>query len=106
MKSDLGVTSKGEMCTSKVKVKVLSLRCVQLFVTPWTVCSPPGSSVHGNLQARMLEWVAIPFSRESSQPGNLGLPHCRQILYHLNHQLSHSSIQLLVRYSKATILKV
>ena len=31
-------------------------------------CSPPGTSVHGALQARTLEWVAIPFSRESSQP--------------------------------------
>ena len=29
-------------------------------------CSPPGSSVPGILQARMLEWFAIPFSRESS----------------------------------------
>ena len=29
-------------------------------------CSPPGSSVHGPLQARILEWVAIPFSRGSS----------------------------------------
>ena len=27
-------------------------------------CSPPGSSVHGILQARILEWVAIPFSRD------------------------------------------
>ena len=31
-------------------------------------CSPPGSSVHGILQARMLEWGAIPLSRGSSQP--------------------------------------
>ena len=31
-------------------------------------CSPPGSSVHGILHARTLEWVAISFSRESSQP--------------------------------------
>ena len=30
--------------------------------------SPPGSSVHGILQARILEWVAIHFSRGSSQP--------------------------------------
>ena len=30
-------------------------------------CSPPGSSVHGILQARILEWVAIPFSRGSSR---------------------------------------
>ena len=29
-------------------------------------CSPPGSSVHGILQARILEWVALPFSRASS----------------------------------------
>ena len=31
-------------------------------------CSPPGSSVHGILQITVLEWVAIPFSRWSSQP--------------------------------------
>ena len=31
-------------------------------------CSPPGSSVHGISLARILEWVAIPFSRGSSQP--------------------------------------
>ena len=30
--------------------------------------NPPGSSVHGILQARTLEWVAIPFSRGSSRP--------------------------------------
>ena len=48
-------------------------------------CSPPGSSVHGILQARILEWVAIPFSRGSSQ-SNQGLLHCRQLRCHLNHQ--------------------
>ena len=32
--------------------------------------SSPGSSVHGIVQARILEWVAIPFSRGSSQPRN------------------------------------
>ena len=31
-------------------------------------CSPPGSSVHGILQATILEWVAMPSSRGSSQP--------------------------------------
>ena len=31
-------------------------------------CSLPGSSVSGILQARILEWVAMPFSRASSQP--------------------------------------
>ena len=34
-------------------------------------CTPPGSSVHGILQARMLEWVAISFSRGSSLPRDL-----------------------------------
>ena len=33
-------------------------------------CSPPGSSVHGISQARILEWVAVSFSRGSSQPGD------------------------------------
>ena len=51
-------------------------------------CSLPGSSVHGILQARILESVAISFSRGSllSQGSILGLPHCRQILYHWRHQ--------------------
>ena len=39
-------------------------------------CDPPGSSVHGILQARILEWVAVLFSRESSRPrSNLSLLH-------------------------------
>ena len=47
------------------------------------VCSPPGSSVHGFLQAVILEWVAISFSQGIflTQGLNLGLVHCRQILY-------------------------
>ena len=35
-----------------------------------------GSSVHGIFQARILEWVAIPFSRESSQPRDQTLVSC------------------------------
>ena len=51
-------------------------------------CSPPGSSVRAFLQAGILEWVAIPFSRGISrtQGSSPGLQHCRQILYRLNHQ--------------------
>ena len=50
-------------------------------------CSPPGSSVHEILQARILEWVAMPFSRESSRPRDqthISYISCigRQILYH------------------------
>ena len=53
-------------------------------------CSPPGSSVHGILQARILEWVAMPSSRGSSRPrdrtcvsdvSSTG----RQVLYHWHH---------------------
>ena len=47
-------------------------------------CSPPGSSVHGILQARILEWVAISFF--PTQGSNPGLLHCRQTLYPLSHQ--------------------
>ena len=49
-------------------------------------CSPPGSSVHGILQARILEWVAISFIRGSSPPrdSTLGISHGRQILYQLS----------------------
>ena len=50
-------------------------------------CSPPGSSVHGISQARILEWVAISFSREIPDPG-IGLkppvspPTGKRLLYH------------------------
>ena len=43
---------------------------VQSYLTLWDHmdCSPPSASVHGILQAGILEWVAISFSRESSWP--------------------------------------
>ena len=51
-------------------------------------CSPPGSSVHGLLQARILEWVAIPFFRGSAQPRGWIWVFCiaSRFLYHLSHQ--------------------
>ena len=52
-----------------------------------TDCSPPGSSVHGILQVRILAWVAMPTSRKSSQPRGqtcVSLISCigRWVLYH------------------------
>ena len=52
-----------------------------------TDCSPQGSSVHEILQARILEWVAMPSSRRSSQPRDqtqVSYISCtgRQVLYH------------------------
>ena len=53
------------------------------FVTPWTIALP-GSSVHGIPQVRILEWVAISFSRGSFQPRDQACVTCigRWILYH------------------------
>ena len=53
-----------------------------------TLCIPMDYTVHGILQARILKWVAYPFSRGSSGPRNQtgGLLHCRQILYQLSYQ--------------------
>ena len=54
-------------------------------------CSPPGSSDHGVLQVRILEWVPIPFSRGYSQLRDQSQVFCRWILYHLSHQGSPES---------------
>ena len=53
-----------------VSHSAMSLSRVWLFVTPWTVARQTALSP-GILQARLLEWVAIPFSRVSSQPRDL-----------------------------------
>ena len=50
---------------NKSKVKVLVTQSCPTLCSPMN-CRPPGSSVHGILLARILEWVAIPFTRGSS----------------------------------------
>ena len=64
-------------------VRRLSCSVMSNSVTSWTVALPPGSSVHGISQARILRWVAISFSRGSSWPRDWtrGLLYCRQILW-------------------------
>ena len=64
---------------------------VQLFVTP-TVGSPPGSSVHGILQARILEWAARPSSHS--------------FLLHRNHCLLTSPLSLLHQLPDSLIERV
>ena len=64
-------------------------------------CGPPGSCVHGILQARIVEWACHFLLQGSSQPGDrtcicLCLLHCRWILYPLSHRgslpkIGHSS---------------
>ena len=70
----LGMNGK---CLKSYKCNGDSINClkVKVLVAQWCLtlfhpmdCSPLGSSVHGILQARILEWVAIPFLRVSSQP--------------------------------------
>ena len=53
-----------------------------------TLCNPVDYTVHGILQARMLEWVSRSLLQGifSTQGSNLGLPHCRQILYQVSHR--------------------
>ena len=66
--------------SESVKVKVAQL-CL-------TLCDPMDHTVHGFLQARILEWVSFPFSRVSSQPMDwTQVPCvCRGILYQLSHK--------------------
>ena len=64
---------------TKVKAKMLVTQSCPTLYNPLD-CSLPGSSVHGILQARLLEWVAIPFSNNLPNLGNLDLPLCRQFL--------------------------
>ena len=52
-------------CTDKERFSKTTVKISQLCLT---LCSPVDYTVHGILQARILEWVAFPFSRGSSQP--------------------------------------
>ena len=70
--------------TTYIFVVLWSLSRVQPFASPWI--SLPGFSVHGTFEARILEWVAISFSKGYSQPRDWThiscLLHYRWILYH------------------------
>ena len=91
-------------------VKVLVTQLCLTLCDPMD-CSPPGSSDYGILQARILEWVAIPFSRGSSSTGDLPNPgielgplHCRRILYHEPPGKLHASMLLLLsRFSRVRL---
>ena len=63
MESVLSVSSLNITTNNVLVVQLIS--CVRLFWDP-VDCSPPGSSVYGISQARILEWVAVSFFRGSS----------------------------------------
>ena len=62
-----------------------------------TLCDPMDCTVHGILQARILEWVANPFSRESSQPRDQTQSLALQAdsFYRLSHQGSPRTLEWL-----------
>ena len=55
------------VCCAVISCSVMQLLCHPTLCNPID-CSPPDSFVHGVLQAHILEWVAMPFSRGSTQP--------------------------------------
>ena len=79
-------TRLGNWTELRADVNISSQLCLTLC-NP-VVYSPPGSSVHGILQPRIPEWVAIPFSRGISvtQGSNRGLLGCKRIPYRLSLQ--------------------
>ena len=79
----------------KGKVEVLISQSCLTLCDPMD-CSPPGSSVYRKLQARILERVAIPFCRGSSQSKDRTQVSCtgRWILYYLSHQDEGEPIKL------------
>ena len=68
------------------KVKVLATQSYPTLGDPMDCC-PPGSSVHGISQARILEWAAISYSRGSSRPRDRTQVSriAGRFLYHLSH---------------------
>ena len=59
------ISEKNKFLNKLVKVKVLVSQSSPILCNS-KHCSMPGSSVHGIFQARILEWIAIPFSQRSS----------------------------------------
>ena len=60
---------------------------VKVTLSCWTLCDPMDHTVHGILQARILEWIAFPFSRGSSQPRDrTQVSHVTGRFYQLSHK--------------------
>ena len=86
------------------KSLITNSSCVYAQSCP-ALCDPmdynlPGSFVLGIIQTRILEWVAISFSKSSlpTQGSNPGLPHCRQILYQLSYEGSLQHLLSLISF--------
>ena len=81
------VTTFPSTCVHFCNASFISRESVKVTQLCLTLCNP--MDIHGILQARILQWVAFPFSRIfPTQGSNTGLPHCRQILCQLSHKES------------------
>ena len=65
---EISVPSYHFYCRPKTALKKLSASKVKVAESCPTLCDPMDYTVHGILQVRIMEWVALPFSRGSSQP--------------------------------------
>ena len=56
---------------SHIVLLILCAKLLQSCLTPYDPmdCSPPRSSIHGILEARLIKWVAMPFSSDLPNPG-------------------------------------
>ena len=84
----------------KERKKVKSLSRVRLFATPWTVAyhAPPSMGFCGQ---EYWSGVPLPSAEDLPDPGiKLGLPHCRQMLYGLNHQGSQKDGRVRIKYKR------
>ena len=74
---------------SERKIQIMYIKKVKVTQSCPTLCDLMDYTVCGILQARILEWVAFPFSRGSSKPKDqTDLLYCWQILYQLSHNRS------------------
>ena len=74
----------GKILILDINLLILKLKVkVEVFQLCPTLCNPMDYTAHGILQARILEWVAFPFSKGSSQPRT---PTLWAILYQLSHK--------------------
>ena len=68
LKYDINLSTSIQYHYKHMHACISHFSCVQLFVTPWTVAHQAPLSM-GILQARILEWVVMPFSRDLPDPG-------------------------------------
>ena len=105
-------TKQADLCALKNPEKIVRAKLLQLCLTLWDPMdhSPPGSSVHGILQSRILEWVAISSSKGISWPRDWALfsfVSCigRWVLYHQCHLGSPRENRILIKsFNKRSII--